>query len=133
MVNTHSSDEAAIRQLIATWLDATRAGDVDTVLSLMTEDVVFLAPGQPPMHGRDAFAHGLRAILLTHRIVSDSVVEDIEVSGDLAYCRTRLSVRVEPLSGGEPMKRGGHALTVFRRSGGKWQLARDANMLSAKD
>lgn len=28
---------------------ATKVGDVDTALSLMTDDVVFLVPGRPPM------------------------------------------------------------------------------------
>ena len=43
------SDEDQIRQLIATWHAATRAGDIDTVLGLMTDDVVFLVPGRHPM------------------------------------------------------------------------------------
>jgi uncharacterized protein (TIGR02246 family) len=33
------SDERDIRQLVATWLTATKTGDTETVLSLMTEDV----------------------------------------------------------------------------------------------
>jgi uncharacterized protein (TIGR02246 family) len=46
------SDEQEIRQLVATWMAATKAGDIDTVLPLMTEDVVFLLPGRPPMIGK---------------------------------------------------------------------------------
>jgi uncharacterized protein (TIGR02246 family) len=42
------TDEDAIRQLVTTWLDASRAGETDKVLSLMTDDVVFLTPGHPP-------------------------------------------------------------------------------------
>jgi ketosteroid isomerase-like protein len=33
-------DESAIRQLIAAWVEATRLGQVDQVLSMMTPDVV---------------------------------------------------------------------------------------------
>ena len=33
------SDEQEIRQLVATWMAATKAGDIETVLSLMAEDV----------------------------------------------------------------------------------------------
>ena len=50
------NDEAEIRQLVATWMSATRAGNVQTVLSLMAEDVVFLMAGRPPMVGREACA-----------------------------------------------------------------------------
>lgn len=49
------TDEEQIRQLAATWLAASKAGYVDTVLSLMTDDVVFLVPGRAPMN-KDKFA-----------------------------------------------------------------------------
>jgi len=125
------NDDMAIRRLVATWVEATRAGDVEKVLTLMTPDVVFLVAGQPPMHGRDSFAAGLRALLAAHRIESDSTVDEVEVCGDMAWCRTTLEVRVLPLAeGGRPMRRAGHTLSVFRRQrDGAWQLARDANLL----
>ncbi|MYN08233.1 YybH family protein [Pseudoduganella aquatica] len=126
------SDELAIRRVIAAWMEATRAGDVEKVLKLMTPDAVFLVAGQPPMHGRDGFGAGLRALLATHRIESDSTVDEVEVCGDMAWCRTTLEVRVLPLAeGGKAMRRAGHTLSIFRRnSEGAWQLARDANMLA---
>jgi uncharacterized protein (TIGR02246 family) len=80
-----NTDEQAISDLIALWHRATAAGDVDTVLSLMAEDAVFLV-GQPPMRGRDAFERGLRGLLTQHRIESTGDVQELEVSGSLAYC-----------------------------------------------
>src|ERR1051326_7457378 len=61
-----SSDERAIRDLIATWLQASAGGDNDTVLGLMTDDVVFLVAGRPPF-GKAEFAATSNA-LSTHRI-----------------------------------------------------------------
>lgn len=46
------SDEDQIRTLVDTWQTATQAGDVDTVLGLMTDDAVFFVPGRPPMGRR---------------------------------------------------------------------------------
>jgi uncharacterized protein (TIGR02246 family) len=40
------ADEQAIRELVQTWLRASAAGDLDQVLALMSDDVVFLTPGQ---------------------------------------------------------------------------------------
>ena len=54
------NDEKEIRDLVATWMAATKAGDVETVLNLMAEDVVFLVPGQPIMRKAD-FAAAARA------------------------------------------------------------------------
>ncbi|HZV64917.1 MAG TPA: SgcJ/EcaC family oxidoreductase [Telluria sp.] len=127
-----SDDEQAIRHLIETWLSATRSGDVDTVLTLMAPDVVFLVAGQPPMQGREAFAASLRGMLATHAIESSSEIDEIAVEGKLAYCRTRLEVTVTSKHGGTPLRRKGHTLSILRKgSDGKWQLTRDANMLRA--
>jgi len=65
-----STDEQAIRDLVGLWHSATARGDVDTVLGLMAEDVVFLVAGKPPLRGRSSFEQGLRALLTQHRIES---------------------------------------------------------------
>ena len=51
---TPTDDERAIRELIETWMTSTKAGDTQTVLDLMTDDVVFMVPGQKPF-GKEAF------------------------------------------------------------------------------
>jgi uncharacterized protein (TIGR02246 family) len=126
-----NTDEQAIRNLVAQWHRATADGDVDAVLRLMSEDVVFLVSGRPPMTGRNTFDKGLRGILATHRIESTAEIQECEVSGDLGYCWTLLTVRITPLSGGDANVRSGSALSVFRKqTDGSWQLVRDANLLS---
>ena len=125
-----SSDEQAIRALIAEWHRATVAGEVDRVSPLMAEDVVFLTAGNPPMKGRAAFAEGLRTILKTHRIESSGEIQELQVSGDLAYCWNRLTVKIVPKTGGEPIARTGAALSVFRKQpDGSSVLSRDANLM----
>jgi len=126
-----TTDEQAIRDLVALWHRATAAGDVDTVLGLMADDVVFLVAGQPPMRGRGSLERGLRGLLTQHRIESTGDVQEVQVSGSLAYCWTNLTVRVIPLTGGNPTVRAGNALSIFRKqANGSWVLTRDANLLS---
>ncbi len=125
------SDEQAIRDLVAEWTRATLAGEVERILPLMAEDVEFHVPQQPVMRGRAAFETGLRAALAAHRVESHAEVEQVEVSGSLAYCVTHLQVRITPLAGGADMNKAGRVLSVFRKNAaGQWQLARDANLLS---
>jgi uncharacterized protein (TIGR02246 family) len=126
-----NADERRIRDLIAQWHRATAAGNVDAILRLMSEDVVFLVPGKPPMQGRDQFEKGLRGLLKSHRIESSGKIEEVRVAGDLAYSWTTLTVRITPLSGGDGMERSGSALSVFRKqaNGTSWLLVRDANLL----
>ena len=127
-----NSDEQEIRQLVATWIEATKAGDTDRVLSLMTDDVVFLVPGHPPMVGKSAFAAAMRSQSAQGRPQFDgkSEIQELQVVGDWAYMWTKLTVIITP-PGGAPMTRAGHTLSVLKKQNGKWVLARDANMLAA--
>jgi uncharacterized protein (TIGR02246 family) len=126
-------DETAIRTLIARWHEATAAGDLPTILSLMEEDVVFLTAGRPPMRGRNTFATSFQTVLESARIESRATVQEIQVSGDLAYSWTDLIVDIIPRSGA-PVRRTGPVLTILRRrAAGGWAVYRDANLLVAAE
>ena len=127
------SDEQEIRQLVATWMTATKAGDIDAVLKLMTEDVVFLVAGQPPMIGKAAFAAAAKgqAGQGSPQFDGTSEIQEIRILGDWAFMWTRLTVVVTPPGGGPSMTRAGHTLTILRKLEDKWRLARDANMLAS--
>jgi uncharacterized protein (TIGR02246 family) len=126
-------DEQEIRQLVATWIDATKSGDTDTVLSLMADDVVFLVTGQPPMIGKAAFAAAMRAQSGQGRpqFEGTSEIQEIQVLGDWAYMWTKLIVVFTPPGGASAITRAGNTLTILKKQNGKWVLARDANMLAA--
>ncbi len=127
------TDEQEIRQLVATWMAAAKAGDFETVLGLMTDDVVFLMPGQPPMIGKTTFATAVEVQPMEESPQFDatSEIKEIQVVGDWAFMWTELSVELTPPGGGPPAMRTGHTLSVLKKQNGKWLLARDANMLSA--
>lgn len=125
------SDEQEIRQLIATWMQASKSGDVDTVLSLMTDDVVFLLPGTTVMRKEDfARAAQAQASGAAPQFDGKSEIQEIKVLGDWAFAWTRLTVVVTPPGGANSMTRAGHTLSVLNKQNGKWLLARDANLLA---
>lgn len=126
-----TADERAIRELIATWLEASKAGDDAMVLQLMAEDAVFLLPGQPPMRGRAGFA-AAKQKMAGMAIDGHADIREVEVFGDWAYCWNYLTVTVTP-SGGAPLTRAGDVLTVLRKRDGRWVIFRDANMLVRVD
>jgi uncharacterized protein (TIGR02246 family) len=126
-----STDEQEIRQLVSTWMTASMAGDTDTVLSLMSDDVVFLVPGRPPMRKADF------AAVAKEQTGSDapsfegtSEIQEIKIVGDWAFMWTKLTVVVTPPGGAPPVTRAGHTLSILNRQNGKWVLARDANLLA---
>jgi uncharacterized protein (TIGR02246 family) len=129
-----SDDEAQIRSLVAQWQAATKAGQTQTLLDLMTDDVVFLVPGRPPMT-KDEFAD-LSAPppgVPRPQFQSAQHIREIEVSGVMAFMWSALAVAVTPPGATQPIEREGHTLTIFRKVKGQWLLARDANLLTTRN
>ena len=123
-----TEDERAIRQVVDTWFEATRSGDLQTVLGLMTDDVVFMTPGQEPF-GKEVFAARSEGMKRS-RIEGTSDIRELRVLGDWAYLRNHIELTVTP-SDGPAMRRSGYTLTILRKDpDGRWRLARDANMLT---
>ena len=125
-----SADEKAIRELIDRWMRATAHGDLQTVLSLMADDAVFMVPGREPF-GKDAFAASASAMQGV-RIEGVSNPVEIKVIGDWAWLRNHLVVTITPKAGGPATKRSGYTLTILtRKPDGAWVISRDANLLTA--
>jgi uncharacterized protein (TIGR02246 family) len=125
-----TEDERAIRELVSTWMAASQAGDTDTVLSLMADDVVFMVPGREPF-GKEAFAAAARG-MRNVRMEGTSDIRELTVLGDWAYLRNHLAVTVTP-PGGQPVRRAGYTLTILRKTpAGQWLLARDANLMTTQ-
>jgi len=124
-----SDDRQAILDVMRAWREATLRGDLPTILTLMTEDAVFLTPGNEPMT-RERFIEVFRGFREGMKLEATQDVKDLQVSGDLAYAWTHLDVAVT-LQDGSRGERAGHVLTIFRRTADRrWQLARDANLLT---
>ena len=126
-----SRDEEEIRQLVATWMSASKSGDTATVLSLMSDDVVFLLTGRPPMIGKAAFAAAAQSQpgQAAPKFDGTSEIHEVHVVGDFAYLWTSLTVKVT-FPDGKTMTRAGNTLSVLKKLDGKWVLTRDANMLA---
>jgi uncharacterized protein (TIGR02246 family) len=122
-----NEDERAIREVVATWMRATKAGDIETVLDLMTDDVIFLVPGRPPF-GKEAFA-AASASMKGVEFDGTSDVLEVQVFGDCAYLRNHIEVTMTP-KGGASVRRSGNTLSIMRKApDGRWRLARDANLV----
>ncbi len=126
-----TEDERAIRELVATWMSASRAGDTETVLGLIADDAQFMVVGREPF-GKDAFRAASRP-QKDMAIEGTSDIREIKVLGDWAWLRNYLTVTVTP-PGGAPIRRAGWTLTILRKTdAGKWVLVRDANLMTKVD
>jgi uncharacterized protein (TIGR02246 family) len=122
-----TDDEWAIRELVETWMAATRSGDLETVLGLMTDDMLFMVPGKEPF-GKTEFADGFRQVA-GRGFVGRSEIVELRLLGDWAFIRNHLEIRATGGDGKE-VSRTGYTLSLLRKEqDGRWRLARDANLL----
>jgi len=124
-------DKGAIRELVQTWMTATKAGDIQTVLSLMTADVVFITPATEPF-GKDVFAATARQMEDALQILEGSnEIRELQILGDWAYLRSSIEITMTTPESSTPVHRSGYTLTILRKeSDGRWRIARDANLLT---
>jgi uncharacterized protein (TIGR02246 family) len=123
-----TDDERQIRELVDRWMAATKAGDTQAVLDLMTDDVIFMVPGREPF-GKEEFRTASEAM---HEMEIDGRAEvlEIQVAGDWAFIRNHIDVSTGQ-GGGERSNRSGYTLTILRKcEDGRWRLARDANLVT---
>ena len=123
-------DEREIREVHSTWFSAVNAGDLVRLFALMADDVVFLNPGQAPV-GRDGFSASFSDAHQRVRVRCTSELEEVVVSGEVAYTRSRDTLLVTPRPGGEATQLAGYRIAIYRKQAdGRWLLARDAHTLS---
>jgi uncharacterized protein (TIGR02246 family) len=123
-----TDDERAIRELVDTWMAATRSGDLATVLELMGDDAVFMVPGREPF-GKEEFRAASEA-MRGAKLDGTAEILEIRVIGDWAWIRNHIDLTVTPPEG-EPQHRAGYTLTILNKGAdGRWRLFRDANLVA---
>lgn len=125
-----NDDERAIRDLFASWAEASAAKSVERLLTFITDDAVFLAPGQEPIRGKAAFEHLYRRVLSLYEFEQNWVFEEIQIHGDWAYCWGRDSVVMTPVNGGTPVRARGMGLSVLRKGKAGWLVACGINNMT---
>jgi uncharacterized protein (TIGR02246 family) len=123
-----TDDERAIRDLVSAWMKASETRDIDTVLSLMADDVIFTVPGRGPF-GKDVFRAGSEA-MKNVRLTGTSDIQEIKILGDWAFIRNYIEITIMPPDS-EAMLRKGYTLSILRKQpDGNWVLWRDANLVA---
>ena len=112
-----AQDVAAIKTTLATWKQASLAGDWPSFFGQFTEDAVWMGPKGPPGEGLAAIRKGTWVRALEEELVPVQV----DGRGDLAFARGTVSLLLDEKGG---VKHEGNFLTVLRKQpGGFWRMA----------
>jgi len=122
-----SGDDPSALQAHEAYVTAINSNNLDMLLGMLTDDVVFLSAHEQVMVGKSAVRPWLEAYLKSYQTHWDKPSQEFVVSGPWAFERYSYSSTDVPLAGGEPVKDTGWGLVVYHHDAdGKWRVARDA-------
>src|ERR1700736_733717 len=89
-----------IKRALPEWVAAINGRRVDTVLDLVSDDVVFIEPPAASSAGKAAVERLYRAAFRTYNVKERLQYEDIRVVGALATVRVTERITLTPKAGG---------------------------------
>jgi len=112
-----------LMQLSREWSDLVKTGDMELILKGWAEDAIMMAPGMPPLRGKDAIKayveEGLK--IPGYSIRWEPLEVHVSDGGDMAYMIERNEIIVND-SLGNPMASYNKTVTVWRKQAdGSWK------------
>jgi uncharacterized protein (TIGR02246 family) len=120
-----SADEAAIAAVLQRESMMLATGNVDSVLTVYTDDVKFLPPGEPMVDGAAAARSWAQAMFAQVTMSANYTSSSVIVSGDLAVDRYTATLTMTPRAG-PAMNEQIKGIHVLRKGAdGAWKIAQD--------
>jgi len=122
-----AAHDSAAHQAHANYVRVINSNNIDSLASMLTDDVVFLAANEKPIVGKAAVRAWADAYEKAFHTKWDKPVQEFTVAGDYAFERYSYTSTDTPVGGGKDVVDTGWGLIVYHRdSDGVWRVARDA-------
>jgi ketosteroid isomerase-like protein len=128
--SAHAGDSAVdtnARRAHEAYTSAINSNNLELLVAMFTDDVVFLSPNEPAVIGKAAVRAWSAEYLKAYKIHWDKAVKEFAVAGEWAFERYSYQQNDKPRGGGASVTDTGKGLIVYHHdSDGKWRVARDA-------
>lgn len=109
------------------YVDAINSNNLDSLLGMLTDDVVFLSANEPVMVGKAAVRPWVASYYQAYRTHWDKPVREFVVNGDWAFERYSYVSTDSSRTDGSVVRGTGWGLLLYHHDAdGKWRVARDA-------
>ena len=119
-----TADQAALKDITATWMKSYNSGDADTIAGLYAEDAVLMPPHAPVARGRAAIREFISKDSADAKSAGLKLVngpETVGVNGEWGWNSGSYSVQ----NGAGQSVDSGSYLSVSHKVSGKWLYVRD--------
>src|ERR1700739_1935211 len=128
MTPTTAENRNAILAVLDRWRLATAARNIDALLELLEDDIVFLPSSLPPIQGKAQVEQMYRTFFTQYTgIRHEATTEEIQVAGDWAFLWGTDELFLITVSGQKTHMKG-KGLSIFKRgTDGSWRVWRGIN------
>jgi uncharacterized protein (TIGR02246 family) len=119
-----TTEKSAIEKLLFSYRDALNTSDVEKVLTLYTNDGVFMPTNAPSAIGQEQLKASYEFVFKTIQLHIEFYVDEIVVNGDYAFARTMSKGTTLIHANGQTVPEENRELFVLQRANGQWKIAR---------
>jgi uncharacterized protein (TIGR02246 family) len=114
--------EEALLQWVERYVANNNRGDSENYGSFWTNDVIWLPPGSPAIHGKEGIVEFARQGFANYRLKQDMTINEVRVIEDFGYIRVETAEEFIPVKDGfKAMSIRGKGIFMFRRQpDGTW-------------
>lgn len=121
------SENSLGHQIHESYVAAINSNNLDSLLDILTDDVVFMAPNSPVMMGKAALIPWLEGYLAAYKTHWEKTAEEFVITGEWAFERYSYESTDTSLEDGSVHKDTGWGLVIYHHDAdGTWRVARDA-------
>lgn len=119
-----TAQEAQVRAVVDAWPTLLDAGDVDGLMNLFVDDLVFAHPRYPGIVGKDSLRAFAQQVLRQQSSSGSTIrVESVQISGNWAHVAARFETTWTPRDGSRPFSETARYLWILRRDAtGAWRV-----------
>ncbi|MEE9215205.1 MAG: nuclear transport factor 2 family protein, partial [Thermodesulfobacteriota bacterium] len=119
-----TSEKQEIKNLLFTYRDGLNASDVSKVLSLYTEDGIFMPSGAPTSIGTEQVKGAYEFVFSNIRLSIELYIDEITVTGEYAFARTTSKGSTLIHATGETVPEENRELFILQKENGSWKIDR---------
>lgn len=114
-----------IKQQRKKWISAVSKGDLETYLSLLCENIVWIPPETPAVHGIQSMREWLEPFFRKFEYEFNVSNINTRIAGDWTVEHGTFSSNLKPRTGGDTMTHTGRYIIIWHREkDGEWRIER---------
>ena len=120
-----ADEDSPVRAEGSLWAEYYKAGDLDALMTLYTDDVIVALHGQPALYGKDEVREYFSTRIGRADAEFELDYERVDVHGDIAWIVSKYWLVACDRETGEVYRDAGRSLLVYEKQDGRWKIAAD--------